>query len=190
MVSRPRLSLKIGGTWDDRPLRDDEGTAVSLSVCADHLLAFVDAAFHGDPPPLAPPGSTPGLWEHEVVEVFVAGEGPPEAVEYTELELAPGGHYLVLRFRGVRQRLAAGLPLDYRAAVADGRWRGVARLPLSTLPPPPWRIAAFALHGAGPDRRHLASVPLPGPRPDFHQPHRFPRLAVPHAAVEQDGSRR
>jgi hypothetical protein len=180
----------VAVTWDGGPAGAGERARVALALAARGLAVEVDAPFHRDPPPATPPGPTPGLWEHEVVELFVAGEGPPETVEYTEIELAPGGHYLVLRFRGVRQRLAAGLPLDYRAAVADGRWRGVARLPLSTLPPPPWRIAAFALHGAGPDRRHLASVPLPGPRPDFHQPHRFPRLAVPHAAVEQDGSRR
>jgi hypothetical protein len=171
--------LEVGGTWDGVPVADGERVRVTLALEASHLRLAVDAPFHADPPPPGPPGPTPGLWEHEVVEVFVAGDGPPDAVPYTEVELGPGGHHLALRFRGVRRRVEEGLlPVELATAVSGGRWRAEARLPLACLPPPPWRAAAFALHGAGADRRYLSSLPLPGPRPDFHQPHLYPPLAV------------
>lgn len=100
-------------------------------------------------------------------------------MEYLEVELSPHGHHLVLRLAGVRRVVAAGLELDYRAAVDGDRWRGEARLPRSWLPPTPHRAAAFAVHGTGGRRRHLSSLPLPGDAPDFHQPHRFPPLDLP-----------
>jgi len=171
-------SLAIDRTWDGRPLAEAERGTVRLELAGETLLVRVDAPFHGDPPPPGPPGPTPSLWEHEVVELFVAGPGADDAVPYLEVELSPHGHHLALRLAGVRRIVEEGLPLDLRAAIETRRWRAEARVPRAWLPPPPWRAAAFAVHGAGPGRRHLASVPLPGPRPDFHQPGRFPPLRL------------
>jgi hypothetical protein len=171
--------LRVDRLWSGQPLAPDQHAELRLAAAGEELLLTVDAPFHGDPPPPGPPGPTPELWEHEVVELFVAGEGPPGEVEYLEIELSPHGHHLVLRLAGVRQVVEAGLVLDYRAVVASGRWRGEARLPRAWLPPPPHRAAAFALHGTAGRRRHLSSLPLPGDRPDFHQPHRFPPLDLP-----------
>ncbi|HEX2163359.1 MAG TPA: hypothetical protein VHM02_05370, partial [Thermoanaerobaculia bacterium] len=139
--------------------------ALDLSAGGDSLVLSVDAPFHGDPPPPGPPGPTPGLWEHEVVELFVAGEGGADAVEYLEIELSPHGHHLVLRLRGVRRPFEEGLPLDFRATIAGHRWRGEALVPRAWLPRPPHRAAAFAIHGPPAARHHLASLALPGPRP-------------------------
>lgn len=173
----PRLG--IDRTWDGAPIAPDERATVRLELAGDVLLVRVDAPFHGDPPPPGPPGPTPRLWEHEVVELFVAGPaGADGAVPYLEVELSPHGHYLGLRLEGVRRVVEQGLPFDVAAEIAGGRWRAEARVPRVWLPPPPWRAAAFVMHGAGPGRRHLASVPLPGPRPDFHRPDRFPPLRL------------
>ncbi|HEX6204124.1 MAG TPA: hypothetical protein VF100_14075 [Thermoanaerobaculia bacterium] len=173
------LLLSVDRTWSGEVLEPRDRAELHLRRDGDHLRIAVDARFHGDPPPPGPPGPTPGLWEHEVVELFVAGPGSDDVVEYLEVELSPHGHHLVLRLRGVRRPVAEGLPLDFRAVIEGGRWRGEARVPRSWLPPPPHRAAAFAIHGSGAARRYLASVALPGERPDFHQPGRFPPVELP-----------
>lgn len=177
--------LSIDRTWDGGRLPRDDIATVELQLDGDDLVLRVDAPFRDDPPPPGPPGPTPGLWEHEVVEIFVAGPGADDAVPYLEIEMSPRGHYLALRLEGVRRVVDQGLPLDLRTTVDGDRWRATARAPRELLPPPPWRAAAFAMHGAGPGRRHHTSVPLPlpGSRPDFHQPGRFPPLRL-------DGGRR
>lgn len=186
------LSLVIARTWDGEALGEAERVRVEMAaVDGEHLRIRVDAPFHDDPPPAGPPGPTDRLWEHEVVELFLAGVDSGRGVAYTEVELSPHGHHLVLRLEGVRRVVEQGLPLRYRCSVAPAaggvggghRWSGEALLPLRLLPPrPPGRTAfgvnAFAIHGSGAARRHLAAYPLPGERPDFHQPERFPRFAV------------
>lgn len=171
-------ALRVDRTWSGEPLEPEHHAELRLKAAGDGLLLTVDAPFHGDPPPPGPPGPTPELWEHEVVELFVAGEGPTE-VEYLEVELSPHGHYLVLRLAGVRRVVEGGLELTYRSAIDGRRWRGEARLPRTWLPAAPHRVAAFAHHGTGGQRRYLSSVPLPGDGPDFHQPHRFPPIDLP-----------
>jgi hypothetical protein len=171
--------LRVEHLWDGRAA--EPGEVVRLEVegltAAEGepggLRLSVDAAFHGDPPPAAPPGPTRRLWEHEVVELFVAGPGEPDRVPYLEVELGPHGHHLVLRLAGVRRVVESGLPLDYQVWIDGLRWSGEARLPAAWLPPRPWRLNAYALHGTAPERRYLAMRPVPGAEPDFHQPERF-----------------
>jgi len=172
-------TLHVDRIWSGQPLAPEHHAELRLAAAGDELLLTVDAPFYGDPPPPGPPGPTKGLWEHEVVELFVAGPGTDEAVEYLEVELSPHGHHLALRLAGVRRVVESGLPLEFRAAIEGSRWRGSALLPRAWLPPPPHRAAAFALHDEGGARRYLASVTLPGDRPDFHQPHRFPPIDLP-----------
>jgi len=174
--------LVVDRTWDGAPLAAEERATVRFELAGGAVVVRVDAPFHGDPAPPGPPGPTPRLWEHEVVELFVAGPGDDASVPYLELELSPHGHHLALRLEGVRRVVEEGLPVDVRTEIRGGRWRGEARLPLAWLPPAPRRAAAFAAHGAGPGRRHLASVPVPGPRPDFHRPDRFPPLRLGDAS--------
>lgn len=171
--------LRVDRTWSGEPVVPEHHATLRLAAAGDDLLLAVDAPFHGDPPPPGAPGPTPGLWEHEVVELFVAGPGADAEVEYLEVELSPHGHHLVLRLAGVRRVVEEGLPLDYEAATDGRRWRGLARIPRRWLPPPPHRAAAFALHGTGDARRYLSSLALPGERPDFHQPRRFPPIELP-----------
>ena len=130
----------------------------------------VDAPLYGDPPaPATPAGPTNGLWEYEVVEVFIAGTD----TRYTEIEMAPSGHHLVLQLDGVRNPVATLLPLVFDVELTPSRWRGVARIDRSLLPPGPWRLNATSIHGSGHKRTYLSMVALPGSAPDFHQPDRF-----------------
>jgi hypothetical protein len=177
-VRAPVTELTITTTWDGAPLAPTEQVRVRLHLSQGALHIRVDAPLHGDPPPLAPPGPTDRLWEHEVVELFVAAASPAGPPTYTEIELGPAGHHLVLQLRGVRQVVAARLPLRFRSRRRGARWLGAAAVERDLLPPPPWRINAFAIHGEGDGRRYLAAFPLPGPRPDFHQPARFPAVSL------------
>jgi len=178
-MDEARGVLRVGLTWDGRPVPKDEVAVVRLVGAGDVLEVVVDAPFHRDPPAPAPPGPTPGLWDYEAVELFVAGTADEGRPSYLEIEMSPHGHHLVLLFRAIRQPSAQGLPLDFEARVSGDRWRGVARVPSFWLPGPPLRGAAFALHGVGEGRQYLSSVALPGPRPDFHRPGEFPPLELP-----------
>lgn len=166
--------LVIASTWDGRSLAADDQASVVMTATARGLKIEIEAPDRGDPAPPVPPGPTPRLWEHEVVEVFIAG--PPESdgvVPYTEIELGPHGHYLLLRLRGVREVVEEDLRLEFEAAREDGRWRGMAWVPWSVLPPTPWVGNAYTIHGPPEARRYHAWVPVPGSRPDFHRLDRF-----------------
>lgn len=168
------MRLEVDSTWDGHPARTDERVHLTLSPTLAGLRVEVDAPFHGDPPPPGEPGPCWELWEYEVVELFVVGATD----RYTEVELSPHGHHLLLRLEGIRHVVEKMLPLDFRAQIVGARWQGIALLPWDVLPPKPRRGNAFAIHGLGTQRRHLAASPLPGARPDFHQPDRFPSLTL------------
>lgn len=176
-----KLSLCVARTWDGTPIPRAERVRFEIRDAGPALRIEVEAPFHDDPPPPGRPGPTDGLWEHEVVELFVVGGargGEPEP-EYTELELSPHGHYLLLRHRGVRQVVERLLAIDFTARISGGRWRGAALLPRELLPAAPHRVNAFAIHGSGAERRYLAMTPVPGRRPDFHRLDVFETLELP-----------
>jgi len=161
--------LNIDRLWHGEEALSSERVEVAFTLAGPSLHVTVDASFHGDPAPPAPPGRTDGLWNYEVVELFLANE----AGHYLELEFGPHSHFLALQFDGIRQLVRQQPPLSYRAAIMGRRWQGWATVPLAGLPTDLTLANAFAIHGLGCERRYLAACPLPGPRPDFHQPHRF-----------------
>ena len=168
------MLLSINKTWDGEPI--DEGESVDIQLVAEenHLELRVRAPFHGDPPPPGLAGPTEGLWDFEVVEVFIVGASGA----YTEIELSPHGHHLVLQLSGPRVVERRMLPLSYEAKIEGDVWAGKAEVPLTLLPDVPVCINAFSIHGTSLQRRFLAWTPLPGPAPDFHQPHRFAELPI------------
>lgn len=168
----------IRNTWQGAPATSAESARVRVARSGGDLLVEVEAPFHGDRPPPARPGPTDRLWEFEVVELFLAEAAPSGAVSYTEVELSPHGHHLVLRFLGVRNAVDRALPLSFRADIEGSRWHGRAIVPGTYLPPEPWRANAYAIHGAGSGRRFLAAHPLPGSQLDFHRPQSFPPLVL------------
>lgn len=159
-------TLQIRRRWDGTPAPHAEHASVALTLTDESLLVTVDAPFEGDPAPEHPRGATPGLWEHEVVELFVQG---PDG-RYTEIELGPHGHHLVLRLTGVRVVADQGHAVVWQPEVDGTRFSGTARVPRTLLPPLPWRGNATAIRGTGERRRHDSAVFLPGTQPDFHQP--------------------
>src|SRR5687768_18590447 len=81
---RTRYRLSIAQDWQGHPLAPAQHATLALRLVPRALLVTIDAPYYGDPAPAGPPGSTPRLWEHEVVELFVAGPGPADAVPRSE----------------------------------------------------------------------------------------------------------
>jgi hypothetical protein len=157
--------LVVAHTWDGRPIPREEQARLALGLDAETLRIEVDAPWHGDPPPDARPGPCMGLWEYEVVELFLLGDND----RYLEVELGPHGHHLVLELHGVRRVVRSGMRIEYTTARRGARWRGVASLPAAWVPAGLCAGNAYAIHGSGTARRHLACFPAPGSAPDFHR---------------------
>ncbi len=162
----------VGHTWDGQPVGAEEQVIFDLELGVADLVVRCDAPFHGDPAPEGPAGTLDRLWEFEVVELFLLGE----TERYLEIEQCPHGHHLVVRLRGPRGIEVSGLPLDYTCAIGGARWTGRARVPRVELPPGLYACNAYAMHGRGAQRRHLAAHAVGGAAPDFHRLERFEPL--------------
>lgn len=160
----PKRAFTIASTWNGKSLPQPEHIRLELELRPKGLLLDFDAPFYDDPPPAAEPGPVWELWEHEVVELFVA-----HGDQYTEIELGPRGHYLALRLEGVRNIVSHLHEIRYRVYPSPGRWQGTALVPLDLLPPQPWTFNACAIHGLDASRRYSALFAAPGDAPDFHQ---------------------
>jgi len=167
--------LRVASTWDGLSVPLDEQAELVLTGHEDHLELGIDAPYHGDPAPESPAGSLPGLWNYEVVELFIAGVDD----RYLEVEVGPHGHYLVLQLEGVRNVVEQGLGLDVTVCTGPERWTARAILPRRWLPPGSCRINAYSVHGLGEHRRYLANTPVPGDGPDFHRLHFFRDVQLP-----------
>jgi len=169
------LELRVERRWDGAPVEDPRLHArVRLQARADGL-AFEASLPHQASPrlPSAPPGArVADLWEYDVVECFVSGRDG----RYLELELGAGGHFLALQFDAPRRCCDAleGLrPALAHRADARG-WTASLLAPWSIVPAEVAGVNAFVAAGGV----LLAHHPIPGPRPDFHQPQRFPAASL------------
>jgi hypothetical protein len=170
-----RLVLDVTHLWDGTPCPDPRRHGRVELAATDAGLAIAASLPHQREPriPDAPRGArVADLWTYDVVECFLAGRSG----RYLEVELGAGGHFLVLSFSAPRVRSdeheGLSLPLEHRADV-DG-WISRALLGWELVPPDLGAANAFVIAGG----EHLAWSSLPGPRPDFHQPERFPRVRL------------
>ena len=164
-MTQANFSLDIASSWCGAPALPGERVRLDVVVGPLELHVAIDAPWHGDPLPDRPPGSCPGLWDFEAVELMLLGDDE----RYLELEVGPGGHFLVLQLAGVRRVVATRHEADVRVEHADARWRADVRLPAEWLPEGDLRANGFALYGVGVGRRYLCAFPTGGDRPDFHQ---------------------
>lgn len=170
------LYLTVESLWNGEPCADEDAHAeVWVTRRQGGLQVRVHANRRDDARvPDAPRDSrVDGLWEYDVVELFFVGEDGT----YTEVELGPGGHYLVLSFDDVRRRSDAyeGREFNHRnSSSTPGTWQSVIEIPWDALPKNVLRMNAFAIMGG----QHLAWSPVPGTQPDFHQPTSFPEVRI------------
>jgi hypothetical protein len=168
------MLLAIEKTWDGAAAGLEERAELELTPGSACWTIDVRAAFHGDPAPASVAGSCPRLWTYEVVECFLVGHDQ----RYLEIELGPHGHYLLIELHGERNIVRQGMSAEYEASIdrQAHSWRARLALPAELVPAPIVALNAFALHGQQEARRHLSFHPLPGVRPNFHQPGRFPAV--------------
>ncbi len=165
-----RWDWPVERLWTGAPAPTAEHVRVSGAATGPGLAIRVDAPFHGDPAPTGSPGPQPGLWNFEVVELFLAND----AGRYLEVEVGPHGHHWVLELDGVRRPVREGLPLALNVERGPTRWTARATLPWSWLPAGALRVNAFAIHGLGESRRYLVMDPTgTTDQPDFHRPWTF-----------------
>jgi hypothetical protein len=165
------LLLSIERSWDGLPCREPRlHGRVRLQTCSDGLVVEASLPHQREPRvPEAPTGArVANLWEYDVVECFLVGVDG----RYLEVELGAGGHFLVLSFEAPRRPADAHVGLSPQLAFERGAagWRSRVCVPWSVMPRDLRALNAFAIAGG----EHLAYHPLPGARPDFHQPSRFP----------------
>lgn len=169
------LELRVEHHWDGEPIREPRLRALARLQATPSGVAF-EASLPRQPEPrvpAAPVGArVADLWEYDVVECFLVGRGG----DYLELELGAGGHFLALRFDAPR-RCCDALE-DLRPAIghrehAQG-WTARLVAPWEIVPRQVVALNVFAAAGGA----LLAHAPLPGPRPDFHQPQRFPAACI------------
>lgn len=159
-------------SWDGHPV--DKPASIWLSRVGRTVQIDVRARFHHSGSPVGPPGPSDGLWEYEAVEVFICSAGDPP--HYTEIELGPHGHHLVLQLEGVRNVIRRELPLQFKAEIVGDHWVGTATIADDFLPVPGsrgWRVNATAVHGPPQSRRFETAAKLTATKPDFHRPHEF-----------------
>ena len=172
--------LGISSDWMEKPL----APPLAFSVATDlENLWFIatrqaPASIHPD----AVPGEfTPGLWKHDVAELFIADIG---GKSYLEFNLAPNGAWWAAKFSSQRQ-LCDDQP-DFQTHIktyTDGTdpnsWITAISIPLGflrdhisfELDSP--ANATFILNS--PEQTFHTAVKLPGSEPNFHQPSAFPK---------------
>ena len=145
-----------------------------MKLKGNHLEVHIDAPFHHDPPPSQKAGRLWELWNYEVVEFFLVGKNG----HYLEAEFGPHGHHLLLKLDRPRNIVEENLPVQFSTKLEQERWTGHARLSDKLLPKEIEKANFYAIHGTGKSRRYLSWSPLPGKKPDFHQPQVFPKFSI------------
>ncbi len=167
------MMIHLTQLWNGEPVPRGHGGRAALTLDAGLLALSWDLALPDEPRlPDAPEGFVHGLWEHDVIELFLCSRSNPG--RYLELEFGPGGHWLALAFSGIREGATELSELDpeLRNEVQPGRWRGRAALPIALVAkhagPAPWKALVATVTGEA--RVHACWPRVPGQAPDFHQP--------------------
>ena len=193
-------------------LNPDLQPQISITLTEQSALKIdYSAPFMNNPAPSEPQGRLWGLWDYEVLELFIAGANN----EYLELEFGPYAHHLALYFKGERQLVEDHVKLEELSfwkkdrsplAVTDRlqskakptQWGGSCLIMQEQLPPSfksspesinqsiltntlqlDLAINAFWCFNDQYDKRQFCcAFPLPGSKPNFHQPTYFPRYAL------------
>jgi hypothetical protein len=170
------LVFHIDRLWNGEVCPDDRlKAAVTISQTQDGLLVRASMPeLHDQKVPEVQKGKrVDNLWTFDVVELFLVGPGH----RYLEIELGAGGHWLVLGFDRLRHRESDHELLKpwFRFWKTEKKeWFSQITIPWNIVPENLRAINAFVI-AAG---KHLSFSPLPGDKPDFHQPDSYPSVQL------------
>ena len=165
--------LIIAYNWDGVALNEQDKARVKVAWLTNGDLSIgIDAPFANDPKPNCAKTACWQLWDFEVVELFLVGQGTP--IPYTEIEISPWGNHLVLQLLGTRNVIAQELPLKI-VDVKRGktRWTAQAVISQDLLPKGELRVNAYRISGVEPKRHYHVMTPMAGPEPNFHHVEQF-----------------
>jgi len=172
--------LGIDEDWFGSPLLPP--VAFSLASDPEYLWFVATRQAQASVLPGAVPGGfTPGLWEYDVAELFVASQ---DGNSYLEFNLAPNGAWWAAKFSSPRQVCDSQPDFQnnihtYHDAPDPDSWVAAISIPLGFLrkhisfdvgSP---ANAAFIMNS--PEQTFHSAARLPGGKPDFHQPSKFPK---------------
>lgn len=150
------LSVRAGAR------RDDDG---SLALC----YRIGDPGRQVRWPAVAGTGSADGLWQHTCCELFVAGAGRPE---YLEWNLSPSGQWATYRFAAYRARAVdqgqPAWPPRIECAQDGDHWILTAQVASTGWPPAPWQLALSVVIETRDGALSYWALAHPQARPDFH----------------------
>lgn len=168
------MQLQVNQIWNAGEHPDKELHAtIDVSTSDAGIRVTVSAPWRNDMYiPDAPIGRLDGLWDYDVVELFLVG---PEH-NYLEIELGAGGHWLVLAFDEIRQRSNSyeDLELQVDYSKSEHRWTSSTTIPWEVVPRPVHAWNGFVIARG----QFLAAHALPGEEPDYHQPDHFPAVVL------------
>ena len=82
-----KMKVDFGNYWNGEPC--ENAYEINFKTGAENLEISIDSKFFNDKKPAEDPGYMMGLWDYEVVEVFLLNK---ETEEYLELEFGPYGY--------------------------------------------------------------------------------------------------
>jgi hypothetical protein len=182
--------LGLTKDWHGAPLQVAAG--FSLVMDARRLWFIAHHRKAADLHPQARPGIfLPGLWRHDVAELFIAD---PSSGRYFEFNLAPNAAWWCCEFTAPRVRaeetdIAMPEVVTFSDMAPDGAWIAAMAIPLDLLRarldfgPQTHANVTFVL--GSPDQKFVSAADLGPGEPDFHQPGKFPQVAF--AALAADG---
>ena len=170
----------IAQRWDGVALSEQERARVEVHWLKNGDLSIaLDAPFANDPQPNCVKNACWKLWNFEVVELFLVGEGEP--APYTEIEISPWGKHLVLQLLGSRNTIAKKLPLQILSLErGEKRWTAQAVISKKLLPKGDLKVNAYRVSGVEPNRHYHVMTPMVGPEPDFHLIDQFETVLKRH----------
>lgn len=169
-------TVSVRQRWDGTPLDNTDVVRVVIDEADQEIdVQFTAHLLSQHIIPSGMPTFTHGLWDYDVVEVFFAR---PDG-SYLEIEVGPGGHWLVYEFTSYRQASdKTPRPLSYHTNVHDGVWSGAFAIPSTWLgcPLQECRVNVYQIRNTEAGREYLAWRSLPTIAPDFHRVECFGRL--------------
>lgn len=164
--------LRLITDWFGRPFAPP--LDIFLGMSGERIL--FGARCEGPPrcDPATPGDFIEGLWERDVVELFL---GESDSPRYQEFNLSPRGAWWTMAFSGYRTRMTtAPLPgVRCHAAETAAGWRAAVAIPLNELTIR-WSSGRGTVNItaiSGDPQRFVTAVDLGGGEPDFHRAEHF-----------------